>query len=1274
MPVLHLGLDISSLRSGAAQASASLDSVSRSAQNIERNTADLGRAFAAAARQVAALVGAYKALDSIKGFVQRGVEFNSSMEQSRIGIASIITATTQLTDAQGKLLEGAEKYAAAQTLSADLMAQIQRLSLETTATTEQLVQGFQSVMGSALNVGFELEQIPRFAVAGAQAMQALGIPLEQMRTELDALLTGNINRVQDLLAPRLGLDGETIRKWREQGVLFERIMERLSAFERAGQDVAQTWRGLVSNFSEAMDVLAGQTSSNLSESLKDSVRLLQDMILVTDGGAPRISDNFQQIADTLQGMEAALGESILSITQDFVEAVKSLNASIADMGGSEALFGRMETAISTVGAALASVAVLRRSGAVAAINASQQQTAAMVTEQRAVQALAQTERDAAQAARNLAAQENQTAQAAVANARSQLQAVQSQRQALQAREQNAYTSQRLRNALVQEAAARQALNQAQRDARSTSAALTAADSVLVQAEQRLATVTQQVATATSVRARSLATAQGIWTTASTAITAAAGRLATGLRALYAGLGGGVGLAITALITGLTYLTTRQDDAAKAADLHAQAQRNLDAVTKELETNTGKLNTQLTATQKIKLMDTQTDALKAYNLQVATLRQSLKDLLDQQRQANEATAAAGGISLVSEDMLRRVEDLLDLLSQGPEHALEAQEALSQLRLEMQQAGLGSSRLGQELETLSKQTDQHGQSFVDYASTVNSAKQALQSLAGAIATTTNAMASGIAGLDEVLKRSEISKLLSSQNASTRAGLSALQGVLNQKQLEAVARGDLSGFSKEDSTKIQQIMANSRVRVVSSGGGSRSGGGGGASAIASAQRSIAELRREMALMRGEATQASNELSTKFEEIARTGKQAGMSAGQIAALQKEYQEAFQVETLRDFDKELLQVQGNTKALRDIEIAEKMQEWKAQLEGAGLSAEEAAPKLAQMREALEGQQKIQDLQSAISFYKELGELSGEYGQSIALQNELIMAEGEAYRKAGISEELVKQWELLKQIENARDPFSGIARSTQQYFSQATDYATKMGDIWTDTMDGMADALTEFVLTGKLDFQDLANEFIKQVIRMQMQAMVSGLFKGIGGIFTGFFGGDSISSLGSTAGGGAAGGSSSGLIAAIAGSAKGNVFVGGSLGSFSGSIVDSPTLFTSGRHIPAYASGIGLMGEAGPEAIMPLSRMSNGKLGVQADLSGSAGANGVNVPINIEVYNETGANSTVETQQRRNSEGGLDIEMYIKRVVAQDIAKGNGGMIAGTMQSTYGLKRQQRGR
>ncbi len=79
-------------------------------------------------------------------------------------------------------------------------------------------------------------------------------------------------------------------------------------------------------------------------------------------------------------------------------------------------------------------------------------------------------------------------------------------------------------------------------------------------------------------------------------------------------------------------------------------------------------------------------------------------------------------------------------------------------------------------------------------------------------------------------------------------------------------------------------------------------------------------------------------------------------------------------------------------------------------------------------------------------------------------------------------------------------------------------------------------------------------------------------------------------------------IASILPFAKGGVIDSGHVKKFAqGGIVNGPTLFPM-------RGGTGLMGEAGPEAIMPLRRGANGQLGV----SGSAGGTTVNVTINTQ--------------------------------------------------------------
>ena len=105
-------------------------------------------------------------------------------------------------------------------------------------------------------------------------------------------------------------------------------------------------------------------------------------------------------------------------------------------------------------------------------------------------------------------------------------------------------------------------------------------------------------------------------------------------------------------------------------------------------------------------------------------------------------------------------------------------------------------------------------------------------------------------------------------------------------------------------------------------------------------------------------------------------------------------------------------------------------------------------------------------------------------------------------------------------------------------------------------------------------------------------------------------------------------------SAMGNVIGGGRVQAFAtGGVVNGPTMFPM-------RGGAGLMGEAGPEAIMPLTRV-NGKLGVQAS-GGSGGPRTV-----VQVINQGGGEVR---QERQQGPGG---EELIRITVGKQLARGD---------------------
>lgn len=116
-------------------------------------------------------------------------------------------------------------------------------------------------------------------------------------------------------------------------------------------------------------------------------------------------------------------------------------------------------------------------------------------------------------------------------------------------------------------------------------------------------------------------------------------------------------------------------------------------------------------------------------------------------------------------------------------------------------------------------------------------------------------------------------------------------------------------------------------------------------------------------------------------------------------------------------------------------------------------------------------------------------------------------------------------------------------------------------------------------------------------------------------------------------------------------------GTFTNQIVAKPTYF---RFAKGSGFGTGLMGEAGPEAIMPLTRGADGSLGVSAS---GIGAGDVQVNIPVTVYSD----EPVEVQDTEDENGQRKIEILVGSMINQHIA---GGKADRALKGRYGLRPQ----
>lgn len=231
----------------------------------------------------------------------------------------------------------------------------------------------------------------------------------------------------------------------------------------------------------------------------------------------------------------------------------------------------------------------------------------------------------------------------------------------------------------------------------------------------------------------------------------------------------------------------------------------------------------------------------------------------------------------------------------------------------------------------------------------------------------------------------------------------------------------------------------------------------------------------------------------------------------------------------------------------------------------------------------------------------------------------EAYRQAMVevsrAEEEQTDWVRRHAAEQDRLNglmSTGLDRAIGRYVDSSRSIADQTEEAFTRAFRNMEDGLMEFLTTGKLGFADFARALIADLARIELRALLAaqaggegggfgGIVKSLLGGITSLFGGGSAPLAGSL---GAAGG------LPLPSFANGAPFgPAGPIHAFAaGGIVATPTLF---RFANGGASARGLMGEAGPEAILPLARDSAGRLGVRSDGSGGS-------PITIHLHGIAG--------------------------------------------------------
>jgi hypothetical protein len=259
-----------------------------------------------------------EALKIPRELISAAVEYNSTLETTKLGISAILVAQGTFRDSQGEALIGTNALNAAMGMASDISKQLQVDNLETAATYEQLAKAYQQTLAPGLEAKLNPNQIREYTVAMIQAASALGVNLDMLAEETRSMLRGTITPRNTLIATALGIRNEDIARYRgDADSLFNYIMGRLSAFKNAGEESQKTWAGMLSNVKDSIAQVLGVGMKNVFDYLKQSGLDLQKFLIIRtpEGLAPNpevisairtVGDAFIGILKTVEAIATAI--------------------------------------------------------------------------------------------------------------------------------------------------------------------------------------------------------------------------------------------------------------------------------------------------------------------------------------------------------------------------------------------------------------------------------------------------------------------------------------------------------------------------------------------------------------------------------------------------------------------------------------------------------------------------------------------------------------------------------------------------------------------------------------------------------------------------------------------------------------------------------------------------------------------------------------------------------------------------------------------------------
>ena len=309
---------------GINKANSALNTTKKNLDSGTKSSRGFGSAIGKLTIGLGALGLAAQALGVLKDVlvepIKDSIRLNAEYENLSNSIASLISINHENIDSMGNVLSVQEKHAKSLSLAKETIDDLKNVGIElgySMNDMSDMFKGFYSTAGATMSLEQAKEVMEKIAVAA----NVSGVDVESLKVTLDNLGSGVADTATDFgrFIKSLGLSTEAMTQAKNEGKLYELMLEKLSPLQESVKAQSMSYSVAVGKLNSAFDDLKRSAMSEYFEKIKNSIASMTEFIT---SNKDRFLAVFAAWIDHIQRIWDSLKELALFLWEEFGNALK----------------------------------------------------------------------------------------------------------------------------------------------------------------------------------------------------------------------------------------------------------------------------------------------------------------------------------------------------------------------------------------------------------------------------------------------------------------------------------------------------------------------------------------------------------------------------------------------------------------------------------------------------------------------------------------------------------------------------------------------------------------------------------------------------------------------------------------------------------------------------------------------------------------------------------------------------------------------------------------